>query len=76
MCASGVSEFYFFPAECDLLQYDGIAVDAIVKNRNSEVDSCDVPFLQRSCRVQCRLSVPDAQGSSALRKSQLKHNID
>ena len=45
MCASGVSEFYFFPAECDLLQDDGIAVDAIVKNRNSEVDSCDVPFL-------------------------------
>ena len=42
--ASEVKEFYLLPVGRDLLQYDNIAVNTIVKNKNGEVSSCDVPF--------------------------------
>ena len=42
--ASEVREFYTLPVGRELLQYDSIAVNTIVKNRNGEVSSCDVPF--------------------------------
>lgn len=43
--ASGVKEFYTLPVGRELLRYDTIAVNTIVKNKNGEVRSCDVPFL-------------------------------
>ena len=42
--ASGIEEFYRLPVGRELLQYDSIAVNTIVKNRTGEVSSCDVPF--------------------------------
>lgn len=42
--ASGIREFYTLPVGRELLQYDSIAVNTIVKNRTGEVSSCDVPF--------------------------------
>ena len=42
--ASGIKEFYLLPVGRDLLQYDSMAVNTIVKNKNGEVSSCDVPF--------------------------------
>ena len=42
--AGEVKEFYLLPVGCELLQYDSIAVNTIVKNKNGEVSSCDVPF--------------------------------
>ena len=42
--ASGVKEFYTLPVGRELLRYDTIAVNTIVKNKNGEVRSCDVPF--------------------------------
>ena len=42
--ASDVKEFYLLPVGRELLQYDSIAVNTIVKNKNGEVSSCDVPF--------------------------------
>ena len=42
--ASGIREFYTLPVGRELLQYDSIAVNTIVKNRIGEVSSCDVPF--------------------------------
>lgn len=42
--AAQVKEFYLLPVGQELLQYDSIAVNTIVKNRNGEVTSCDVPF--------------------------------
>ena len=42
--ASEVKEFYILPVWRELLQYDSLAVNTIVKNRNGEVSSCDVPF--------------------------------
>lgn len=40
--ASEVKEFYLLPVGRELLQYDSIAVNTIVKNRLGEVSSCDV----------------------------------
>ena len=42
--ASGIKEFYTLPVGCELMQYDSIAVNTIVKNKTGEVGSCDVPF--------------------------------
>ena len=42
--ASGVKEFYTLPVGRELLRYDTIAVNTIIKNKNGEVSSCDVPF--------------------------------
>ena len=42
--ASGVKEFYILPVGQDLIQYDTIAVNTIVKNRTGEVSSCDILF--------------------------------
>ena len=42
--AGGVREFYTLPVGRQLLQYDTLAVNTIVKNRTGQVTSCDVPF--------------------------------
>lgn len=42
--ASGIKEFYLLPVGDKLMQYDTIAVNTIVANREGEVSSCDIPF--------------------------------
>ena len=42
--ASGIKEFYMLPVGDKLMQYDAIAVNTIVMNKDNEVSSCDVPF--------------------------------
>ena len=42
--AIGVKEFYILPVGDQLMQYDTIAVNTIVKNREGEVSSCDIRF--------------------------------
>ena len=42
--ASEIKEFYTLPVGRELLQYDSIAVNTIVKNKTGKVSSCDVPF--------------------------------
>lgn len=42
--ASQVKEFYTLPVNGKLCRYDGLAVNCIVKNKNGEVSSCDVPY--------------------------------
>ena len=42
--ASGVKEFYLLPVGKDLVQYEAIAVNTIVKNRTGEVSSCDILY--------------------------------
>ena len=42
--AVGVKEFYLLPVGCKLVQYDSIAVNTIVKNKEDEVSSCDILF--------------------------------
>lgn len=42
--ASEVKEFFLLPVGGELLKYDSLAVNTIVKNITGEVSSCDVPF--------------------------------
>ena len=42
--AVSVKEFYTFPVGDKLIQYDTIAVNTIVKNKDGEVSSCDILF--------------------------------
>ena len=42
--AAGVREFYLLPVGEQLLQYDALAVNTIVKNRTGEVSSCDIQY--------------------------------
>lgn len=43
--ANSVKEFYLLPVGEKLMQYDQIAVNTIVKNRDGEVSSCDIAFV-------------------------------
>ena len=42
--ASSIEEFYLLPVGDKLIQYDTIAVNTIVKNKNGEVSSCDILY--------------------------------
>ncbi len=42
--AVGIKEFYILPVGEKLIQYDTIAVNTIVKNKNGEVSSCDILY--------------------------------
>ena len=48
--ASRVKEFYLLPVGKELLRYDTLAVNTIVKNRLGEVSSCDVPYSEDLAR--------------------------
>ncbi len=43
--AASIKEFYILPVGDKLLQYDTIAVNTIVKNKQGEVSSCDILFI-------------------------------
>lgn len=40
--AAPIREFYLLPAGDQLLQYDALAVNTIIKNKSGEVSSCDI----------------------------------
>ena len=42
--AASVREFYILPVGNQLMQYDTIAVNTIVKNKTGEVSSCDILY--------------------------------
>lgn len=42
--AAEIKEFYMLPVGDKLMQYDTLAVNTIVKNRDGEVSSCDILF--------------------------------
>ena len=42
--AVNIKEFYILPVGDKLMQYDTLAVNTIVKNKNGEVSSCDILF--------------------------------
>ena len=42
--AADIKEFYLLPVGDKLVQYDALDVNTIVKNRNGEVNSCDIRF--------------------------------
>ncbi len=44
MAAKDIDEFYLLPVGDKLMQYDTIAVNTIVKNKDGGINSCDIPF--------------------------------
>ena len=42
--AASVKEFYLLPVDGKLMQYDAIAVNTIVRNKDGEVSSCDILY--------------------------------
>lgn len=42
--AANIKEFYVLPVGDKLMQYDSIAVNTIVKNKNGGVNSCDILY--------------------------------
>lgn len=44
--AAPVKEFYILPVGKKLIQYDTIAVNTIVKNKDGEVSSCDILYTE------------------------------
>lgn len=42
--AAGIKEFYVLPVGEKLMEYDTIAVNTIVKNKDGEVSSCDILY--------------------------------
>ena len=44
--AVNIKEFYILPVGEKLIQYDMIAVNTIVKNKNGEVSSCDILYTE------------------------------
>ena len=42
----GIKEFYLLPVGDKLVQYDSIAVNTIVKNKDGEVSSCDILYTE------------------------------
>ena len=44
--ASSIKEFYLLPVGGKLMQYDNLAVNTIVKNKEGEVSSCDILFTE------------------------------
>ncbi len=62
--ASKVKEFYTLPVDAKLCRYDSLAVNCIVKNKNGEVSSCDVPYsddLRQFERDYLRLTTQTAE---------------
>ena len=44
--AVNIKEFYILPVGDQLMQYDTLAVNTIVKNRDGEVSSCDILYTE------------------------------
>ena len=44
--AYSIKEFYLLPVGDKLMQYDSIAVNTIVKNKDGEVSSCDILYTE------------------------------
>ena len=42
--AADIKEFYILPVGDELMQYDSLAVNTIVKNKAGEVSSCDISY--------------------------------
>ena len=85
--ASNISEFYLLPMQGKLYQYDRLAVNVIVKNKQGAINSCDIPIsndlrqfaddyqrLTRQVAIQCESTFCDdcmVIGTSAMIETEL-----
>ena len=72
--ASGVKEFYTLPVGSDLVRYDAIAVNTIVKNHTGEVSSCDILYTPDLNAFNEEYLVHTAQVADTCRDRDLSEN--
>lgn len=51
--AVNIKEFYILPVGETLMQYETLAVNTIVKNRDGEVSSCDILYTDNLAQFNC-----------------------
>lgn len=72
--AVDVKEFYILPVGNELIQYDTIAVNTIVKNKDGEVSSCDIMFTQDLDRFNQDYLCYTAQVAATMQDRDLSEN--
>ena len=50
--AFDITEFYFLPVGDKLIEFDTIAVNTIIKNKNGEINSCDILYLDNLAKFR------------------------
>ena len=86
--SKNIPEFYLLPVGKKLIQYENLGVNVIIKNKQGELSTCDIPFcneldefahtyleLTERCREQCEnYELPNYMivGTSAL----IHYNLD
>lgn len=67
--ASKMEEFYLLPENGKLYQYDKLAVNVIVNNKNGGINSCDIPFCEDIKEFQDKYSVLTQSASDSCESS-------
>lgn len=67
--ASKMEEFYLLPENGKLYQYDKLAVNVIVNNKNGGINSCDIPFCEDIRQFQDKYSVLTQSASDSCESS-------
>lgn len=49
--AFDIKEFYFLPVGDKLIKFDTIAVNTIIKNKNGEINSCDILYQDNLVKI-------------------------
>lgn len=49
--AFDINEFYFLPVGDKLIKFDTIVVNTIIKNKNGEINSCDILYLDNLKKI-------------------------
>ena len=72
--AAGIPEFYLLPVGEELLQYESIAVNTIVENKNGEVSSCDILYAEDLARFNTDYLTYTAQVAETMQDRDLSEN--
>ena len=72
--ASTIKEFYLLPVGDKLMQYDSIAVNTIVKNKEGEVSSCDILYTENLEEFNCQYLEHTAQVAATCQDRDLSDN--
>ena len=72
--AVSVKEFYILPVGSDLIRYDTLAVNTIVKNKDGEVSSCDILFCDDLETFKCDYLTHTAQTAQSCTDRDLSEN--
>ena len=69
-----IKEFYLLPVGEALVQYDSIAVNTIVKNKNGEVSSCDILYTEDLAQFNQEYLIWTKQVSATCQDRDLSEN--